>query len=251
MNQSITIAGIALVILGLFIPIIGWFLLIPAGLIVIILGLIAKEEVKAKPAESTKTSCSIEEVLLDADLVTAEMEAIAQKITEFGNKDNPELIDTYVSLLKDANSKINVAENIESSLVIILKDFESQLKAIESKIADLKKSRDVYGVHRESLELKIAKEEAERERLKANVEKYRKLLDELKSKKDLLTNILNKELGSETIETIELYLKTMMKYKEKYGEKGEKKFKQNLSALLRTGISRKDALERLYHEVKK
>jgi chromosome segregation ATPase len=252
LNSKVTIAGMALVFLGIFIPLIGWFLILPFGLIVIVAGLIMTEEAKAVSVESAPAPRSIEEVLLDADLVTAEMEAIARKIMEFRNlKETLESIDRYLGCLKDAKSKINTAGNIESSIVQILKEINSRLSATEAKIADLEKSKNIYGVQRESLDLKISQAKVEWEGLKADVAKYENILKELRSKRDTLTDLLNKELGSETIETIEPYLKTIVMYREKYGEKAEKKFQKNLSVLMKIGMSRKDALERLFNEVKR
>ncbi|MEM2088877.1 MAG: hypothetical protein QXF52_09465 [Thermoproteota archaeon] len=238
--------------LGLFVPILGWFLILPLGLMAIIAGLIANEEAGTVLVKSAPPLRSIEEVLLDADLVTAEMEAIALKIMELGSlKEDFAFIDRYIGCLKDAKTKIAAAGNVESSLLRILTDVKSQLSAAEAEIADLEKSKNLYGVQRESLELKISQEKAKWEKLKADVARYENILNELRLKRDALTSLLNKELGSETMETIESYLKIMMKYREKYGEKAEKKFNQNLSVLMKIGMSRKDALERLYNEVKR
>ena len=237
----------ALVILGIIIPIIGWFMLLPIGVIVMIAGLIMKEEVMVVPAPRPP-----EEVLLDADLVISEIEAISRKIMELskGAKTNFELIDQYVACLKDAKLKIGVAGNIESSFAQIIGEVKRQLDATESAITDLEKSRVVYGVQAESLETKMAQERAKLEGSRANAEKWEDMLFKLRLKRDALAGLLRTELGSETTETIGLCLKVSMKYREKYGKAAEKKLKRDLTALSYRGMLREAALEELYRRVR-
>lgn len=247
LNTRITIAGMALVILGLFIPVIGWFIILPIGLVAIIAGLIGKEEVKAVEKLRPK-----EDVILDADLVTSQIKAISKKILELRQiLTNFESIDQYAACLKDAESKIQSAKNLEPSLIQIVGEVRSQINEAESTVNDLEKSKLVYGIQSESLEKKIAQERAKLETLRKDMEKYEKILFELRSKCDVLASLLHEELGpDETAETKALYLKVLARYKEKFGKDADKKLKRDLSVLTRQGVYRKVALEKLYGSFK-
>lgn len=235
MNVRITVSGMALTILGVFVPIIGWFILLPAGLIAMFAGLIMKEETaKVSPTEP-EAILRPEEVLLDADLITSEMEAIARKMPELSRvtKTNVEFADQYATCLKDAKSKVELAGHIEKSLIQTIEKVKQQAQETESALSDLERSREVYGVKSESLETKIAQEKARLDELRANVKKWESTLHELRSKREQLANLVSRELETKpdniTSENIGLYFKVLMKYREKYGEAAEKKLKRDLT----------------------
>lgn len=243
MNVRTTVTGMALVILGIFIPIIGWFLMIPVGLIITIAGLIIKE----KEEVATVKPLRPEEVLLDTDLVVSEIEAISRKIPELSksSKTSVESSIQYVTCLKDAESKITLGKNLESSLTHIVEELKQRLQATESSLNNLERSKEAYGVQAESLEIKTAQEKAKLDELRANTEKYENMLGKLKEKRETLADLLIKELGSDTTETIELYLKLLMKYRERYGEAAEEKLEKDLKRA-QAFDTHESALEELY-----
>lgn len=225
MNVRTTVLGMALTILGIFIPLVGWFFLLPVGLIVIVAGLIMKE----KPAQ-VKQELGPEEVLLEVDLVTSEMEALLDKIPELSRKakTSVELADQYETCLQDAESKVGLAEYLEGSLTQIIEKVKQQLQVTESAMSGLERSKEVYGVKAESLETKIAQEKANLDELTANVEKWGSMLRKLRLKRNQLADLMSGELVSKRPKEIGLYFKVLMKYREKYGEKAEKKLKRDL-----------------------
>jgi chromosome segregation ATPase len=225
LNVRTTVAGMALIVLGIFIPIVGWFTLLPVGLIALLVGLVTQEKVVA-----VKSALSPEEVLLDVDMVTSEMGAIARKLPEFSQaaKTNVELVDQYATCLKDAESKIGLVKNLEGPLIQIIEKAKQQLQATESALTSLERSREVYGVQAESLDTKIVQEKARLGELRTNIEKWENMLRELRSKRKQLMGLLDSEEASSMPENAGLYLKVLLKYREKYGEAAEKKLNRDL-----------------------
>ena len=231
MKVRVVITGIALTVLGVFIPLVGWFLLLPAGLIVIVVGLILKEEIEPVKPATAETAGRSEDVLLDVDLVITEMEAIARRMPQLSQEveTSVELADQYAACLKDAESKTRLARHLENSLNQIIRTSEQELEAAESSVSDLERSKEVYGIQSESLDTKIVRETARRDELRANLEKQEGMLSELRAKREQLSLLAGKGLGTVKPEKVGLYARVLIMYKEKYGEAAEKKLKRDLT----------------------